>query len=555
MFEFFSTLGDVSSNSRNRYVLFRDCTLSRWSRQVSDHGEEVVAARQQGVEIPVAQYVRMSTDHQQYSTDNQAAAIAIYAAQHGMRIVKTYEDSGKSGLNLKGRSGLQALLRDVKQPSPGFEAVLVYDVSRWGRFPDPDEAATYAYTCKSHGVEVIYCAEPFRNDGSLPSTVLVNLKRSMSAEFSRELGVKVFSGACTLVRHGYRQGGPAGFGLRRQLIDEQHNVKGLLSRGEKKSIQTDRVVLVPGPSDEVAAVLRIYRMFLEGGMPERVIASVLNREGTMSDTGRPWTRGTIHQILTNEKYIGNNVYNRSSFKLKMEHVRNPPAQWVRCDGAFEGIVPAAIFTQVQAVIAARSRHLDDGQMLDILRQALTRYGTLSGILIDEDEEAPSSSAYRSRFGSLLRAYSLIGYTPRRDYAYLEINRALRRRHPELMGEISAGISRAGGWAVRSHETDLLTVNGEFTTSLVIARCKPTAAGMYRWMVRFDAGLYPDITVVARMAPSNIHARDFYILPAIDFSAENLPTLENNGFNLDAYRVDTLDSFYLLAGRTPLLEAA
>ncbi|WZB74798.1 recombinase family protein [Achromobacter insuavis] len=214
---------------------------------MSDHGEEVVAARQQGVEIPVAQYVRMSTDHQQYSTDNQAAAIAIYAAQHGMRIVKTYEDSGKSGLNLKGRSGLQALLRDVKQPSPGFEAVLVYDVSRWGRFPDPDEAATYAYTCKSHGVEVIYCAEPFRNDGSLPSTVLVNLKRSMSAEFSRELGVKVFSGACTLVRHGYRQGGPAGFGLRRQLIDEQHNVKGLLSRGEKKSIQTDRVVLVPGP--------------------------------------------------------------------------------------------------------------------------------------------------------------------------------------------------------------------------------------------------------------------------------------------------------------------
>ncbi|WZB74800.1 hypothetical protein WJ972_31615 [Achromobacter insuavis] len=101
----------------------------------------------------------------------------------------------------------------------------------------------------------------------------------------------------------------------------------------------------------------------------------------------------------------------------------------------------------------------------------------------------------------------------------------------------------------------MTVNGEFTTSLVIARCKPTAAGMYRWMVRFDAGLYPDITVVARMAPSNIHARDFYILPAIDFSAENIPTLENNGFNLDAYRVDTLDSFYLLAGRTPLLEAA
>src|SRR5690606_10024913 len=123
--------------------------------------------------------------------------------------------------------------------------------------------------------------------------------------------------------------------------------------------------------------------------------------------GVPWTRGTIHQILTNEKYIGNNVYNRSSFKLKVQHVNNPPAEWVRRDGAFEAIVPIPLFFQVQAVIAARSRHLDNEQMLHLLRQTLDRHGSLSGILIDEDEEAPSSSAYRSRFGSLLQAYHLI----------------------------------------------------------------------------------------------------------------------------------------------------
>ncbi|WP_460550529.1 recombinase family protein [Comamonas piscis] len=506
-------------------------------------------------DTPVAQYVRMSTDHQQYSTDNQAAAIAIYAAQHGMRIVKTYEDSGKSGLNLKGRSGLQALLRDVKHPSPGFEAVLVYDVSRWGRFPDPDEAATYAYTCKSHGIQVIYCAEPFQNDGSLPSTVLVNLKRSMSAEFSRELGVKVFNGACNLVRHGWRQGGVAGFGLRRQLIDELKNVKSILSRGEQKSIQTDRVILVPGPAEEVKLVHRIFHLFLEDGMPERVIASVLNREGLLNDVGRPWTRGTIHQILTNEKYIGNNVYNRSSFKLKIEHVRNPPDQWIRCEGAFEAIVPAAAFMQVQSIIAVRSHHLDNAQMLGMLRQTLEKYGALSGILIDEDEDTPSSSAYRSRFGSLLQAYRFIGYTPRRDYAYLEINRALRRRHPGLIDEMSAGIQQAGGWTERNNETDLLLVNGEFTTALVIARCKPTAVGALRWLFRFDAGLQPDVTVVARMDPFNNYAHDYYVLPAIDFSAENLPTLQDNGFTLDAYRVDTLEGFYQLAGRVPLLEVA
>ena len=278
--------------------------------------------------IPVAQYVRMSTEHQKYSTENQAGAISEYADRHGMRIVRTYADSGKSGLNLKGRSGLQALLQDVKQPGPEFSAVLVYDVSRWGRFPDPDEAAVYEHACKSRGIRVIYCAEPFSNDGSLPSTVFIGIKRSMAAEYSRELSVKVFAGACNIVQHGYRQGGAPGFGLRRQLIDEEHNIKGLLSRGEKKSIQTDRVVLIPGPPEEITAVHRIYRLFLEEGMPERVIASVWNREGSRSDAGALWTRGTIHQILTNEKYIGNNVYNRTSFKLKVKHVRNPPSEWI-----------------------------------------------------------------------------------------------------------------------------------------------------------------------------------------------------------------------------------
>jgi hypothetical protein len=214
-----------------------------------------------------------------------------------------------------------------------------------------------------------------------------------------------------------------------------------------------------------------------------------------------------------------------------------------------------MFLRVQAIIAARSRHLDDDQMLGLLRQTLERYGSLSGILIDEDEEAPSSSTYRSRFGSLLRAYRLIGYTPRRDYAYLEINRALRRRHPELIAKMASGIEKAGGRAVRNDQTDLLTVNGEFTTSLVIARCKPTPAGTYRWLIRFDAGLHPDITIVARMDHANRCAYDYYVFPAIDFSAETLPVLEDNGFTLDAYRTDSLDVFYQLAGRVPLQEAA
>lgn len=505
--------------------------------------------------LPVAQYVRMSTEHQRYSTDNQMEAISEYAGQNGMSIVQTYVDAGKSGLNLRGRAGLQQLLSDVQKPVPGFSAVLVYDISRWGRFPDPDEAAAYEQSCKRRGIKVIYCAEPFKNDGSLSSTVMVGLKRSMAAEYSRELSMKVFAGHRNLVQRGYRQGGAPGFGLRRQLIDEQHNIKGLLHRGEKKSIQTDRVLLVPGPDEEISTVLRIYQLFLEEGKPERVIASELNQQGSMTDLGRPWSRGTVHQVLTNEKYIGNNVYNRTSFKLKIEHRRNAPPDWIRKDAAFQAIVPEDRFWKAQTIIAQRSRHLNDEQMLELLRLLREKHGGISGILIDEEDGVPSSSSYRSRFGSLYRAYSLIGYTPRRDYAYLEINRALRRYYPTAVDEVKRGITATGATVTTCEQTDLLMINNEFTASIVVSRCRSTQAGQNRWLIHLDASLDPDVTVVVRMDSDNRLPRDFYVLPSLDFSKQKLPVAERNSLSLDFYRVEVLDAFYRLCARSQLAEAA
>ena len=66
----------------------------------------------------------------------------------------------------------------------------------------------------------------------------------------------------------------------------------------------------------------------------------LNERGVQTDLGRPWTRGTVHQVLTNEKYVGNNVYNRISFKLKKKRVLNPADMWIRANGAFEPIISA-----------------------------------------------------------------------------------------------------------------------------------------------------------------------------------------------------------------------
>jgi DNA invertase Pin-like site-specific DNA recombinase len=505
--------------------------------------------------IRAAQYVRMSTEHQRYSTENQAEAIQQYAVKRGIEIIRTYADEGKSGLRLDGRDGLTRLIKDVEEEKTDFTIILVYDISRWGRFQDADESAYYEYICKRAGIGVQYCAEQFENDGSPVSTIVKGVKRAMAGEYSRELSVKVFAGQCRLIELGYRQGGPSGYGLRRNLVDQSGAFKGTLKRGEHKSIQTDRVILTPGPSDEVETVGWMYRAFVQEGKSETEIANSMNERGIKTDLGRPWTRGTVHQILINEKYIGNNVWNRGSFKLKKLRVHNDPSMWIRAMGVFDPIVDSSLFAAAQAIIAKRSIKLSDREMLAALRQLFDDRGYLSGIIIDESEPLPSSSAYQSRFGSLLRAYSLVGYTPERDFRYVQINRELRRLHPEVMSAVIDGIHGVGGWTSRNPANDLLTINGEFTSSLVVVRCQATPAGSPRWHIRLDTGLLPDLTVVVRMDQQNQDPLDYYLLPRIDMNATRVRLAENNGLSIDAYRFDSLEHFFDLCARVKIPEAA
>jgi DNA invertase Pin-like site-specific DNA recombinase len=519
-------------------------------------GEEEKSRVDEKPLIRAAQYVRMSTEHQKYSTENQAEIITQYAARRGFEIVKSYEDSGKSGLKLEGRLALQQLIEDVRGGRADFEAVLVYDVSRWGRFQDADESAYYEFICREGGITVHYCAEQFENDGSLSATIIKSMKRAMAGEYSRELSAKVFTGQCRLIRLGYRQGGPAGYGLRRVLVDEHGQVKSELARGEHKSLQTDRVILQPGPPEEVETVRRLYRMFVVQQRSESQIAELLNREGIRTDLDREWTRGTVHQILTNEKYIGNNVYNRMSYKLKEKRVANPPDMWVRQDSAFEPIVEQDFFDAAQRIIQGRSRRFTDQELLDRLSELLADKGWLSGVVIDELEDMPSSSTFRHRFGSLIRAYELVGYTPSRDYSYIEINRALRAMHPEIVASVIDDIEAQGGAVSRDPVSDLLRINEEFTVALVIARCLVSRTGGQRWQIRFDSGLRPDLTIAVRMEDDNQTVRDYYLFPWLDLNrTPKLRLAPDNGILLDAFRYDSLDAFIELTRRTSLRKAA
>lgn len=493
-----------------------------------------------------AQYVRMSTEHQQYSTENQRDAIAEFAKARGYDVVKTYADDGKSGLSIEGRASLRQMLADVENGTAPFRAILVYDVSRWGRFQDADESAYYEYVCKRAGIKVEYCMEQFANDGSPVSTIIKSVKRAMAGEYSRELSNKVFKGQCRLIQLGYRQGGPAGYGLRRMLVDVTGTPKSILNRGEQKSLQTDRVILVPGPDEEVQVVRSIYDRFVKHGKVEKIIADELNAGGVASGCDRPWTRSMVHQILSNEKYIGNNVYNRVSFKLKKKRVVNPPEMWVRADEAFDSIVEPEAFFMARGIIQERNRHFTDDEMLVRLRTLLAVHPELTGALIDETDGMPSSSAYRSRFGSLINAYRLAGYTPDRNFEYLEINRQLRQAHPQLLGDMIQDLQTMGATVERSDTSDVLVINGLYSASLYLARCRPTPAGTLRWRFRVPEERVADIHIVVRMDPSNAQPTDYYLLPTIDIDIPEFRLSEFNGASIDTFRFESLEFFLGMA---------
>jgi DNA invertase Pin-like site-specific DNA recombinase len=402
--------------------------------------------------IPVAQYLRMSTEHQQYSLDNQRIAIQAYAEAHGFCVVQTYTDGAKSGVVLKRRNGLRQVLQDVMGGNPEYKAILVYDVSRWGRFQDADEAAHYEFLCKSAGVPVHYCAETFINDGALPNMLMKALKRTMAGEYSRELGVKVLAGLKRLARLGFKQGGIPGYGFRRLLVSENRTPKQLLADGELKSIATDRVILVPGPASEIEEVREIFRKYTVDRLSVKAIARDLNHRGVPSVQNRSWTHSVVASLLSHPKYVGCNVFNRTTMRLGTAPVTVPTSDWVVCPGAHEQIVDTRTFALAQEIRAGRTIRKTNEQLLQELRSLLTVKGKLSNKIIDESVGLPSARTFWYRFGGLRAACELIGYDWRKsvrksDEEMLQHLRLLLASH----GRLSQPIIDAPPSLISSHQ--------------------------------------------------------------------------------------------------------
>jgi hypothetical protein len=105
--------------------------------------------------------------------------------------------------------------------------------------------------------------------------------------------------------------------------------------------------------------------------------------------------------------------------------------WIRAVGAFPAIIEPELFEAAKAALAIRNRHLSNDEMLTRLKELYLRSGRLTAIIIDESRDLPNSPTYRRHFGSLGRAYRLVGYLPYRASAFTEINRTLRRLYADV----------------------------------------------------------------------------------------------------------------------------
>jgi DNA invertase Pin-like site-specific DNA recombinase len=494
--------------------------------------------------LRAAAYVRMSTERQVYSTANQLDRIREYAASHELDLVTIYEDSGRSGLTKKGRPGLIRMIEDV-QGEHDFTVILVYDISRWGRFQDLDESAHYEYLCRVNGVNVAYCAEVFENDGSPFSAIIKALKRAAAAEYSRELSIKVFAGQCRMISMGFKTGGPPGYGLRRALLDTDGRIIQILKHGEWKTVQTQRVVLVPGPPDEIAIVNQVFAWYLEGRVGDRKIAAVLNAKSVPTEAGGPWTADIIRGMLQNEKYIGNLIFNKASFKLRKTAVRNPPEEWVRCNGAITPIVPREIFEAVARERNRRHRRYSDEELLASMRRIYGAHGRISSALIDADPNMPNARHISRHFGTLFDACAMAGVPAVKNNNFL----LTRRQNYELRDQMVLDAERlaceAGATTERCAAPHTLRINGQVTVSFRVIRCAHDLKyGYRRWYIRSSLADGCDFLLVALLDRSNRAITSYLLLASAELGRRAVAFTELSISRYAANQREALAEFFL-----------
>lgn len=494
--------------------------------------------------ITAVAYARMSTDAQDHSIRHQLESINAYAAANGLVIRREFVDKGRSGLSLFNRPALQQLLAAATDGTRDFSVIVVYDVSRWGRFQDADESAFYEYMCRNAGVSIVYCAENFIDDGSPLYAIMKSIKRVMAAEYSRELSAKVFKAQCTFSRMGYKQGGRPGYGLRRIPIAVNGDAGISLGPGERKPMLTDRVSLTPGSPDEVATVRRIYAWYIDDGLSDTRIAERLRADGAKTHMGIPWDPATVRRILTNERYCGQVFFNKTTRRMRSRAKVNPEDQWICCDRALEPIVTLECFQQARKLRQARAAGPSRATVLAGIQALYAQHGTINTQLC-KASTLPGRDTIVRLFGGYVKAYAAAGLPPLRSCGGALGIRTMRIFVEQTLTEVIDKATQAGASVRSSAVWNVLTLNGEINLKVSVASCRHTDLGD-RWRIPMRKGGRADFVLCAVMDPENVGIRYYLLLATADTSRDSMYLSERTLGRHTQNRFESLGAAFGLA---------
>jgi len=476
----------------------------------------------------VAYYRHSAQDRQENSVAIQQEQVQQWASENGVEIIHEFADRGKSGLTAEGRDGFNDMMENWVKGCQDFEFVLCLDVSRWGRFQDIDLSATYSAECKRHGKQVVYTTLGKPKPDDQLYQVYVQFERFRAAQYSKELSIKVFPGCIKIAKQGYWVGGKPPYALQRLLLDEKREPVQILSPGQRKSIQNQRVTLAKGDELQVATVQRIFREFTQTLRSMDEIAEGLNRDGIASPRGGTWNRSKIRRILMNEIYVGTLVYNKTTQKLKTPRRTNPKDKWIRTAGAFDPVVEQSAFNEARRIITEAALRYTPEFMLKQLRRVLQEHKFLRPSFLVADAEAPSPSTYAKHFVSI-------------DAAYQQVFRfALQQVKEEVESQLRDAIQD-----VESHD-DFLVVNGRFTVLIQPSVPVPHGYTQY-WYFRPDMRSVVDITLgVPVTDPKGPQILGYLALPRLLVAKRGIRLFGSSETRLGLYGHRGLDVIYQLA---------
>jgi DNA invertase Pin-like site-specific DNA recombinase len=334
----------------------------------------------------VALYLRRSTNEilQADSLAVQEEILRTFAATRSYDVVRVFRDSA-SGRSLKKRSDFKTLI-EVVRGGPPFEALLVRDVSRWGRFENVDESAYWEFFFFSNGCRVLYVEEPFRDDDSPYAVLMKSLKRVLASEFSREKSQAVRYTQARVVKQGFSAIGSTAYGMIRVMVKPQTGeVVREMQPGEWKGIGNWRTKMAPGDPAKQDVVREVFRLYVEDNLSTAEVADRLNRQGIPGPKSAKWVGSTVKYLLKNPVYIGIAKYSVRRKERPLGSAIPPLVKEaaILTPESFEAVVSQDIWQRANDRIAASVLNTRERILTERMHAGIESFGPLDA----EDSEA------------------------------------------------------------------------------------------------------------------------------------------------------------------------